>query len=69
MTLIPYQLHTSINLRENTSYFIGAFFGGCRDAVIQMAEQIERNLKKDIKEQRYIARWHDESHLNRYIPD
>ena len=58
-----------INKSEGEYYFIGAFFGGCRDAVIQMAETIERNIKKDIKEQRYIARWHDESHLNRYLID
>ena len=58
-----------INKSEGEYYFIGAFFGGCRDAVIQMAETIERNIRKDLKEQRYIARWHDESHLNRYLID
>ena len=58
-----------INKSEGEYYFIGAFFGGCLDAVIQMAETIERNIKKDLKEQRYIARWHDESHLNRYLID
>ena len=34
-----------------------------------MALTIERNIKKDMKEHRYIAVWHDESHLNRYLID
>ena len=58
-----------INKSEGEYYFIGAFFGGCRNAIIQMAETIERNIKKDLKEHHYIALWHDESHLNRYFID
>ena len=58
-----------IKKSEGEYYFIGAFFGGCRNAIIQMAETIERNIKKDLKEHYYIALWHDESHLNRYFID
>ena len=58
-----------INKSEGEYYFAGAFFGGCRNAIIQMAEMIERNVKKDLKEHHYIALWHDESHLNRYFID
>ena len=58
-----------IKKSEGEYYFIGAFFGGCRDAIIQMAKTIERNIKKDLKEHHYIALWHDESHLNRYFLD
>ena len=58
-----------IKKSEGEYYFIGAFFGGCRDAIIQMAKTIERNIKKDLKEHHYIALWHDESHLNRYFID
>lgn len=58
-----------INKSEGEYYYAGGFFGGCRDAIFQMAETIERNIRKDLKEQHYIARWHDESHLNKYLID
>ena len=58
-----------IDKTEGEYYFIGAFFGGCRETIIQMALTIERNIKKDMKEHRYIAVWHDDSHLNRYLID
>ena len=58
-----------IHKSEGEYYFAGGFFGGCRNAIIQMAETIVRNVKKDLKEYHYIALWHDESHLNRYFID
>ena len=54
---------------EGEYYYAGGFFGGCRDAVIRMAETVNRNLHRDIRELHYIARWHDESYLNRYLID
>lgn len=48
------------------NYVIGAMFAGRTDAFLKMScvlnERIEDDLKRNV-----IARWHDESHLNRYI--
>lgn len=49
-----------------TPYVIGAMFAGETEAFLRMShvlnERIEADLKKNV-----IARWHDESHLNRYV--
>lgn len=54
---------------EGEYYFAGGFFGGCRDSVVRLSETLNRNLHRDIRELHYIARWHDESYLNRYFID
>ena len=49
-----------------TPYVIGAMFAGEAGAFLRMShvlnDRIEADLKKNV-----IARWHDESHLNRYV--
>ncbi len=49
-------------------YFCGGFYGGTKDEFLKMArtcnERIEQDLARNI-----IAKWHDESHLNRYFID
>lgn len=52
------------NLGE--SYVIGAFFGGTSEAFIKMSKSINKNIEDDLRSN-IIAKWHDESHLNRYI--
>ena len=52
--------------RKNTKYVIGAFFGGTSDAFIRMSGELKDAIEKDLK-RNYIARWHDESHLNKYF--
>lgn len=51
-----------------TPYVIGAMFAGEAGAFLRMShvlnDRIEADLKKNV-----IARWHDESHLNRYVAD
>lgn len=47
-------------------YVIGAMFGGRRENFIEMAKTLKSNIEEDLKKN-IIARWHDESHLNRYI--
>ena len=47
-------------------YVIGAMFGGRRENFIEMAKILKSNIEEDLKKN-IIARWHDESHLNRYI--
>ena len=47
-------------------YVIGAMFGGTSKAFIKMSKILSRNIEEDLKKN-IIAKWHDESHLNRYI--
>jgi hypothetical protein len=48
------------------TYVIGAFFGGTSKAFIELCKTLKKNIEEDLKKN-VIARWHDESHLNRYI--
>ncbi|MBP3803798.1 MAG: glycosyl transferase family 6 [Oribacterium sp.] len=52
------------NCGEN--YVIGAMFGGTSEGFIDMCKTLKSNIEEDLK-RNIIARWHDESHLNRYI--
>lgn len=47
-------------------YVIGAMYGGTREAFLDMSRTLQENINEDLKNN-VIARWHDESHLNRYI--
>ena len=47
-------------------YVIGAMFGGTSEAFIEMSKKLKSNIEEGLK-RNVIARWHDESHLNRYI--
>lgn len=53
---------------KGNKYVIGAFFGAMTEQFIKMSETIEENIEKDLKNN-VIAKWHDESHLNRFIID
>jgi histo-blood group ABO system transferase len=53
---------------EGTHYFAGGFYGGSREAFCQMVQELTRNIKEDMAHG-ITARWHDESHLNRYFID
>jgi GT2 family glycosyltransferase len=53
---------------EVKQYVAGGFQGGSVRSFLKMAETISKNIDKD-KEIDFIARWHDESHLNRYVVD
>ena len=48
------------------SYVIGAMFSGKTDAFLYMSHVLNERIEDDLK-RKVIARWHDESHLNRYI--
>lgn len=58
---------TAYLLRPRT-YFAGGFVGGRSGAFLKMAETIARNIDIDAAHG-ILARWHDESHLNRYLYD
>lgn len=47
-------------------YVIGAMFGGTSQAFVEMSHKLKDNIAEDLKKN-IIAKWHDESHLNRYI--
>ena len=49
-----------------THYVIGAMYCGRSEAFIEMSKTLKQNIEKDLKKN-IIARWHDESQLNRYI--
>ena len=59
----------SIKYAEGEYYISGAFFGGCRDEIMKLSETIHAKILRDLNELNYVARWHDESHLNRYFID
>lgn len=46
-------------------YFTGALNGGKAKYYLEMCEKLSQNTHTDL-EKNIIARWHDESHLNRY---
>lgn len=47
-------------------YVIGAMFGGTSQGFVQMSKALKSNIEEDLKKN-IIAKWHDESHLNRYV--
>lgn len=57
-----------VNDSGNIHYVQASFFGGHANDVLKMSYDINEMIKKDLK-LRYIAKWFDESYLNRYIID
>jgi histo-blood group ABO system transferase len=53
---------------EGTIYYAGGFNGGKAEKFLKMSEVLYNNIQEDLK-WNYIAKWHDESHLNRYFVD
>jgi hypothetical protein len=49
-------------------YVHGAFQGGTTKAYLELCEVLKRNIDMD-NANNFIAKWHDESHLNRYVFD
>jgi histo-blood group ABO system transferase len=50
------------------TYFCGGFQGGASGPFLHMADVISRNVDADTQNG-VLAKWHDESHLNRYLYD
>ena len=53
---------------RGSSYYAGGFVGGRRDAFLALAETIAAAIDRD-DAAGLVARWHDESHLNRALLD
>lgn len=47
-------------------YYCGGFNGGSREAYLTMARSIRSGVEADAAAG-FMAKWHDESHLNRYL--
>ncbi|WP_442587818.1 family 6 glucosyltransferase [Pedobacter sp. AW31-3R] len=47
-------------------YYFGALNGGESNAYLEMIQELNTNIHKDLKKG-VIALWHDESHLNHYL--
>jgi histo-blood group ABO system transferase len=59
---------SSAYLPASKSYYCGGFNGGTSKAFLNMSRAIRAAVDQDA-ENGLIARWHDESHLNRYLSD
>jgi len=55
-----------IPVGENTAYFCGGFFGGSHAMFMNMSTELRSRIQTDI-DNRVMADWHDESHLNWYF--
>lgn len=57
-----------VSHKEKMQYFAGGFNGGASKEFIKMSKKLSENINKDYNNG-IIAKWHDESHLNRYFID
>lgn len=57
-----------IKPNEIVKYYCGGFNGGTTKEFLKMSNVISTNIDVDIKNN-VVAKWHDESHLNRYALD
>lgn len=53
---------------EGKHYFCGGFYGGKRENFIKLLKAATQKIDADLS-WNFIAKWHDESHLNRYFID
>jgi len=53
---------------EGEHYFCGGFYGGKRDEFVKLLKTVIQQVDTDLA-RAFIAKWHDESHLNRYFID
>jgi len=53
---------------NSTHYFQGCFYDGFSEDFFHMADACSMNVRQDL-DNRIIAKWWDESHLNRYFVD
>jgi histo-blood group ABO system transferase len=54
--------------QEGQHYFTGRFYGGTKVEFLQLLKMVKKQVDIDLAKN-YIARWHDESYLNRYLID
>lgn len=52
--------------KADYKYYMGSLFGGTSEAFLKLCNKCSERIQSDL-EQNYIARYHDESHLNKYF--
>ena len=57
-----------IEKNSGVNYFAGGLIGGRTSEFLQLCHQLKNNIDKDF-ENNIIAKWHDESHINKYFSD
>lgn len=55
-----------VNLKDGKYYVQGAFYGGKTKAFLKMTNELNSKTEDDLKNN-FVAIWHDESFLNRYV--
>ena len=55
-----------VNANKEFNYFQGCLIGGKTKEYLIMAEEIKKSIDIDLKNS-IIAKWHDESHMNKYL--
>lgn len=53
----------------HNTYYAGGFQGGKSAEFIKAMKEMRRTIDLDFEKNNYIARWNDESHLNKYLRD
>lgn len=53
---------------QGKRYYQGGLYGGRTQEIIQMSEWIKERIDEDLSK-KIIARWHDESYVNKYLKD
>lgn len=57
-----------VHATEGEYYFAGGFYGGSQQEFLRLITTNVRRIEQDLVH-KFIAVWHDESHLNRYFID
>ena len=55
-----------ISIGEGIKYYMGGFYGGASGEFLKLCKFCRDNINEDFTKE-YIAKWHDESHSNRYF--
>jgi Glycosyltransferase family 6 len=68
---LPYERKQKKSLaymKQGSHYFQGCLNGGTPTAYLKLIKQLKQNIQIDL-DNKIIAAWHDESHLNKYLSD
>jgi histo-blood group ABO system transferase len=57
-----------VKVGDGKHYFQNCFQGGLSYEFINMCKKLRNDVEENLREN-YIARWHDESYMNRYMID
>ncbi len=55
----------SIHKKQGSIYYMGGFNGGASQEYLKLIRILDKNINSDLIKN-IIAKWHDESHLNKY---